>query len=606
MSDGNNYSTNNVAHARNMLAKFLGNELIGTQKDKEQTKPSSPENQNELFKLYISKNYDKLSSLNLKEPVNDRGDTIIHIMAKNMNRDAFDAIRKINRHAFRYDVINYPNKNHQLPIHVAMEAVSLNPSGQDFISYMIEELGANPNIPDTNNNVIVRSNDREKTNSVYGNHDNVEILNTKIMENIKKLAQLANTNNTVMEKMQNIENINDITDNYRKKMSFQQGGFNGKRLIKNTYSNNFDEFNNSFVAKNKDQMLQKYNSQQREEQQTRVSHKNTPNTRNQMRLLGDNFKELECLRKEEEKLLLEEEKVRNMRLIGGDSSELRNKEKSLKEQRDKLIHKQNGVTNIDKEKSRHRSKGVAEFMETNEIQEEKQLFDQLGGKRKSNQKMSSEWQSDDFSLSSTSARKPKKTNKAFLNQNWSDTSSDEPVYSDESMSTQSRPRDPKVDEIYRSFVQKIMDLLGIDEETAKFYRSALKITIENKNPELKKRINDALKIKEMESLFENKKKLQSMIDKIDMENIKKYMSQRKEEGEKRKAEHQKMREGKKKPSKKSKVTTESSNKSDSELSDVTKTTEEKSKSKSKTKKSVQSRVVDNGYLQSDEILLSPN
>lgn len=91
-----------------------------------------------------------------------------------------------------------------------------------------------------------------------------------------------------------------------------------------------------------------------------------------------------------------------------------------------------------------------------------------------------------------------------------------------------RQRNPKVDEIYRSFVQKIMELLGVDEETAKFYRSAIKVHIENTNPELRKRENDALKVKEMESIFENKEKLRETVDNIDMDNIKHHISKRKD------------------------------------------------------------------------------
>ncbi|CAH6420665.1 Hypothetical protein MVR_LOCUS192 [uncultured virus] len=94
----------------------------------------------------------------------------------------------------------------------------------------------------------------------------------------------------------------------------------------------------------------------------------------------------------------------------------------------------------------------------------------------------------------------------------------------------------EADETYRSFVTKIMDLLGVDLETAREYRSALKLDIEMKNPELKGRIHDALKVKEMEKLFKNKTKLKETLDSIDMDEIKKIMRERKEEYEKRRDE----------------------------------------------------------------------
>jgi len=52
-----------------------------------------------------------------------------------------------------------------------------------------------------------------------------------------------------------------------------------------------------------------------------------------------------------------------------------------------------------------------------------------------------------------------------------------------------------------------MDALEVDEQTAKLYRSAIKITIGKENPELRKMENDELRVKEMEKIIDDKKKI---------------------------------------------------------------------------------------------------
>jgi len=56
-----------------------------------------------------------------------------------------------------------------------------------------------------------------------------------------------------------------------------------------------------------------------------------------------------------------------------------------------------------------------------------------------------------------------------------------------------------------------MELLDVDEDTAKIYRLALKIDVRNKNPELKKRENDALQVQEIEKITETKGKLKKSV-----------------------------------------------------------------------------------------------
>lgn len=152
-----------------------------------------------------------------------------------------------------------------------------------------------------------------------------------------------------------------------------------------------------------------------------------------------------------------------------------------------------------------------------------------------------------------------------------------------------RKRNEKADEAYKSFLGKIMDLLGVDEEQARLYRAAIKVNIEENSPELRKRTNEDLKIKEMEKVFENKAKLQAEIKKIDMNKIKEIMKQRKEAWEKRMDEIKKARD-EKNSSKNTKKTTKK---------DPT-STSEKITSDTKAKKQVKKKsVAENGYVISD-------
>ena len=123
-------------------------------------------------------------------------------------------------------------------------------------------------------------------------------------------------------------------------------------------------------------------------------------------------------------------------------------------------------------------------------------------------------------------------------------------------STQDRPkRDPEVTAKYNKILERIMELLGLDEEKAKMYRSIIKLYLERTNPELKGSVNDALKIKEMEKIVENKKKLTEYWDKKvspHMEEIKSHMETQAKLGEERKKEIESKPKSKPKPKSKSK------------------------------------------------------
>ena len=180
------------------------------------------------------------------------------------------------------------------------------------------------------------------------------------------------------------------------------------------------------------------------------------------------------------------------------------------------------------------------------------------------------------------------------------------IYPDE-ISSLERARDTVADDMYRSFIQKIMDILDVDEEKARFYRTALKINLENTNPELKKRVNDSIKIKELDAIISNKEKLKSTLDKIDLDKIEKFMTERKEEGEKRRQERE--TDEKKVNRGTDKINRGADNKIDNvdkkKVADKTQKSDKPVATKTRAKKTT--NVAEDGYLLSDsEMLFSPN
>ncbi|XWV26502.1 hypothetical protein QJ857_gp0567 [Tupanvirus soda lake] len=799
-------------------------------------------NENDLLTAYLRKDYNTLASANLNQPVNNDGDTIIHIMAKNLDKAAFELILLTNPKAITYSVINTPNKKSQLPIHLALEKIQENQQiGDDFINYMINVLGANPDIPDANNRIIV-SNIQNKNKTINENENKIKEHNNTVIKNIQSLIKIAEMNTdklpgsisfskepVEMENDGNIDFIHNIIEYYNNPMNkqvSQEGGYNGRRRIRNYFSDGLSESgdNDSFVAKNRNELMNNYD---RTDLNNRSSSNHRSNSnmwsgddrnrdattqriiRNEvvsdtrraneskLRMLGGDFERRNQLRKEEERLRFEEERLRNERLIGGmDNDELRREERRLMEERERLIRNNRpllgGFTEEDRSRGRRREdqspddimNGGRDNDVTNEDDYEDEMTGGRRGRKNTNntrsnrgntsntgsgsdagtatgntrgtnnsgstyasttgtgssnintgnkrgrkhrnaRRFTDNWNTEDFNLNtsdddtgpkqgsrssnnrtsstydrgtgsnkgsstginstndrgsndrgsndrgtngrgsnarvdhtgtSSNDRGSKNSNdigsmgttgssvgwESFRNKG-NDVSNDrsrnsrsgsrsygsdydedeEEIVNSRQMfdypnmfTSQDRPRDTQVDDMYRSFVKKIMDFLGVDEETAKFYRSAIKINIENSNPELKKRENDALKVKEMESIFENKAKLQATLDKIDMDFIKKYMRERSEENERRKEERRKERENRSKERRETNrnkgTTSETSSDqgtgtAGTNMTDTTTSNTSATTTKSRGRKtSAQSRIADSGYLQSDEIIFSPN
>jgi len=152
--------------------------------------------------------------------------------------------------------------------------------------------------------------------------------------------------------------------------------------------------------------------------------------------------------------------------------------------------------------------------------------------------------------------------------------------------------DPKVTEAYNAILKRIMEMFEVDEDEGRLYRSVLKITVTREHPELRKRENDALKIKEIEKLLDDKKKVSKLLnDKDYIKSVQKHMEEQKKQSDIRRAEFL--------ANKKNGKTATSSEGKEEE-----KKTEKKEKKEKKSPKK-KSKVVDGGYIKSDEILLSP-
>uniref|UniRef100_A0A6C0LSQ9 Uncharacterized protein n=1 Tax=viral metagenome TaxID=1070528 RepID=A0A6C0LSQ9_9ZZZZ len=151
-------------------------------------------------------------------------------------------------------------------------------------------------------------------------------------------------------------------------------------------------------------------------------------------------------------------------------------------------------------------------------------------------------------------------------------------------STMERPKnDSMTTDAYNALLEKIKKYFDVDEEKAKQYRTALKITITREHPELRKRENDALKIKELEKILETEKSAKAAFKKIDMDEILSYMEEQRLKSLERSTEKNEKNSSKKEKDEKNPSIKEP---------------------KKVFKKDTKKIVTENGYMMSDDIILS--
>lgn len=165
------------------------------------------------------------------------------------------------------------------------------------------------------------------------------------------------------------------------------------------------------------------------------------------------------------------------------------------------------------------------------------------------------------------------------------------------MSRMRAQRDPKLMDVYKTILAKLATHLKLDEADSKLYGTILKIVVGQRNPELKKPENDELRLKEIEKIVESKEKIDDALTGIDIDALKNSIKERMAERQKSKEEYLKTKAAKMSDSEKSTPMEEEKPKKTKKAINV-----EKPAKKTATKKS---KVSENGYLMSDELVFSP-
>lgn len=655
---------------------------------------------NDQMNLYSKRDFESLAKSNLKQPIDSNGNTIVHMMAKNGDKEAFERIHNINLNAFDNDVINAQNNKLQTPVHLAME----NSKGHNLVNYLIDTLGANPNLPDNQNRIIVSNSDKENSRSIYMN-DKYDKLNQTVIDNIRNLSKLAESNEHTpapISSSSNVDFIKKLVDTYSYS---QKGAYRGQRTIKGGYSDNdsvesfranvLDSLDDSngrgrYVSANDRNNRQNddiddanfdayitadvlngnretdsdivsayaYDPRYKNETNNDVNQNllnsanadtNNINSSNYAatldqtdannrgdgdtlwyddviprdeRLLQTYGGEYEKYAAKEAKLKRKQESIQNYRLINGDNEEMRLKEREVRNKLNKLINDYSYL--IGGRRSRSNERDDNNNYTSKKIDKRKYNKGTKGNKgnttvhhrgprklrRKANTSTErNDIRTDDINLFTDDNRSNENRSEDIKSENsnfrenyrrrniWSDGDDD-----DEDMLMQDRPRDEKTDEMYRSFIKRIMDLLDVDEEKARFYRTALKINIENKNPELRRRVNDALKVKEMEKLMKDKNTLRKAIDEIDEGAIRNIMQEKETEGKRRREESEKNK--KNRPRNRENRGNRETNSNRETNGNAETIPEAEPDTKSKRPRKTKNAPIEGGYLKSEEIIFS--
>ena len=500
---------------------------------------------------YHNKDYKALANCDLKQIINSDGDTVIHLLAKDLDQLGIDLLLRYNPNQMR-NVINAQNKKQQTPIDKAIETNGNNRESHQFVNYMIDNGAASNN--------IVREKLQNMNNAVVDNIKNLrDVAKDKIGQAKTFLANIINDND-------NVDFIKKLTNYY----AGQSGGYNGRRTIRNSQSNshsNIDALtengaNDSFVtgAELKNNFLNHYDMNQYAGADSDVYIDSDSDSDVDSDV--DSDYESNSGSNPNIKDWITDDIDKNSRVYNGNNGNNGNNSNKNGNNSNKNGNNSNKNGNKNNNRNKYDNDDI-DLIDNYDID----AIDNYG-KYGLNSRYNDRYDNDD----------------------------DVDAMENYDNMNQDRPRDVKSDETYRSFVKKIMDNLDVDEETAKFYRSALKINLEKANPELKRRVNDSLKIKTLEDLINNKEKLKAALDKIDLDQIKQYMTERKSEGDRRRQEN----EGKPKENRSNRGTREQST---NKTSDDT-ITPEPSDKKIRKKKITNQKIAKNGYLLSDEIILS--
>lgn len=106
-----------------------------------------------VLNRYLTGDFSSLRQ-DLDKKINDNGDTILHIIAMKLDKDALEKIGPENIKPY----INIKNKRGECPIHKALEAIQeTNNKYYEFINYLIDNCGANTEIADNKGRIVAET-----------------------------------------------------------------------------------------------------------------------------------------------------------------------------------------------------------------------------------------------------------------------------------------------------------------------------------------------------------------------------------------------------------------------------------------------------------------
>ena len=198
----------------------------------------------DILELYHQRNINDLCKCNLADKLDSDGNTILHIVAVNLDQDTLQKINQLVPSKLRKN-INIANNHGELPLHKALDSIEKTTGRDDtIITYLINELGANPNIPDNKNRIIVPLDDlsplASPTTPTTSLHGNIMKLNDNIIKNIVELSKLNGSDlKTLYQQSESPSMLSDQLRNiFGKRIGNKQLQFANKKSSISTYMGN--------------------------------------------------------------------------------------------------------------------------------------------------------------------------------------------------------------------------------------------------------------------------------------------------------------------------------------------------------------------------------
>lgn len=527
----------------------------------------------------------------LQEP-----DGSLHEFAKNLDIQSFEDFRKKYPDGkIPFYRLNLIDQNGNTPLHTALHNNDINnPKTQNFINYMVKELGAKPDIPDAHNRTLAHySNPSDNNKKKSLQLSNLKSI-IKEMDNIDSLRHIDSSNRhtgrsnryniatqpTTMPTTSVPSTLEDLLN--KLPQTFENIPNKLGKILQDTSQKVSDTLSGPFTNRSKPVQGGKERYSERSQLNSRKQHymDDAGIPMNEARITKRivNQDQYHKLINEENELLRKEEMLRNKRLINRQfntptfESEVRakNKRRTITNQRLNMFggarddEFDDDINNSSESDSDTSSSSSIDLTFGGVSDDD---FDRDFDRDDNNKQDKDDNDDDDFFNGSDGL--------------------DNLGYDERD--NMDRPRDKQATDLFNKYLLKIKELLGVDDEKAKEYRTIIKLHFESKYPDLKGRQSDLKKMQKMEPYFESKTKLKNLLESIDVKSIKKFMDERRQTNETAKENKQN------KPTNK----TDKTDKTD-------KTSEDRTKKTSREKnKSTQSRLKDGfSYIDSEMISLS--